>query len=119
MTIHQPRTDILEIFDKIILLSAGKTVYFGPLESSLTYFSELGYPLPSKTNPSDYFLDIITPDQRSERQKEESNKRIEFFQSSWEKKSEASRLNFQLQLFPSIILQTGPTVGTMIFLLTQ
>ena len=29
MTIHQPRTDILELFDKIILLSAGKCVWFG------------------------------------------------------------------------------------------
>ena len=29
LTIHQPRTDILELFDKIILLSIGKPVWFG------------------------------------------------------------------------------------------
>ena len=29
MTIHQPRTDILELFDKILLLSRGQTVFFG------------------------------------------------------------------------------------------
>jgi ABC-type multidrug transport system ATPase subunit len=32
LTIHQPRTDILELFDQIILLSVGKTVYFGSTE---------------------------------------------------------------------------------------
>lgn len=63
MTIHQPRTDILELFDKIVLLSSGKTVFFGPLHDGLLHFSSLGYPLPEKTNPSDFFLDIITPDQ--------------------------------------------------------
>lgn len=29
MTIHQPRTDILNLFDKVLLLSAGKQVWFG------------------------------------------------------------------------------------------
>ncbi|KAJ1327234.1 hypothetical protein BSLG_010576 [Batrachochytrium salamandrivorans] len=29
MTIHQPRTDILELFDKIILLSMGRCLWFG------------------------------------------------------------------------------------------
>nr|KAJ3418998.1 ATP-binding cassette sub- G member 2 [Polyrhizophydium stewartii] len=29
MTIHQPRTDIINLFDKLILLSMGKTIWFG------------------------------------------------------------------------------------------
>ncbi len=32
MTIHQPRTDILEMFDKIALLSVGRIAFFGPLD---------------------------------------------------------------------------------------
>jgi ABC-type multidrug transport system ATPase subunit len=37
MTIHQPRTDILEQFDKIILLSAGKLVWYGKTEGKNDY----------------------------------------------------------------------------------
>ncbi|KAJ3087492.1 ATP-binding cassette sub- G member 2 [Quaeritorhiza haematococci] len=86
MTIHQPRTDILELFDKILLLSAGRTVFFGPLSGSLSHFESLGFPLPPKTNPSDFFLDIITLDQRSDELKEESLKRINMFHEAWESK---------------------------------
>lgn len=63
LTIHQPRTDILDLFDNIILLSMGKTVFFGHLDDGLKHFASLGYPLPDKTNPSDHFLDVVTPDQ--------------------------------------------------------
>jgi hypothetical protein len=88
MTIHQPRTDILRSFDKIVLLSAGRTVFFGPLDASLAYFEKHGFPLPSETNPSDFFLDIITPDQRSPSLREKANKRIVLFQEAWATESQ-------------------------------
>ncbi|KAJ3088572.1 ATP-binding cassette sub- G member 2, partial [Quaeritorhiza haematococci] len=84
MTIHQPRTDILELFDKILLLSMGKLTFFGTLGDSLTHFESLGYPLPPKTNPSDFFLDIITLDQRTEALKEASLARITKFHEAWD-----------------------------------
>ncbi|RKO90319.1 P-loop containing nucleoside triphosphate hydrolase protein [Blyttiomyces helicus] len=83
MTIHQPRTDILELFDRCILLSTGKTMWFGTTQDALDHFSALGYPLPPKTNPSDYFLDIITLDQRSEELRAASLKRITQFSAAW------------------------------------
>jgi ABC-type multidrug transport system ATPase subunit len=51
MTIHQPRTDILELFDKIILLSAGRTLFYGTLGEALDFFTSLDFNLPPKTNP--------------------------------------------------------------------
>ncbi|KAL3895831.1 MAG: hypothetical protein SGCHY_004460 [Lobulomycetales sp.] len=83
MTIHQPRTDILELFDKIILLSAGRIVFFGCLEDAISHFESLGYPLPPRVNPSDYFLDVITLDQRNDEKKQESLQRIEMFTQAW------------------------------------
>jgi ABC-type multidrug transport system ATPase subunit/ABC-type multidrug transport system permease subunit len=85
MTIHQPRTDILELFDKIILLSAGKTLWFGDLDGAIEHFDRLGYPLPPKTNPSDFFLDTITVDARTPELFETSSKRIQLFYNSYEK----------------------------------
>ena len=83
-TIHQPRTELLELFNSLILLSAGKTVYFGPLTGALDHFETLGYILPPKTNPSDFFLDIITPDLRSEDQRTTSYNRIDKFKKEWQ-----------------------------------
>jgi ABC-type multidrug transport system ATPase subunit len=83
MTIHQPRTDILELFDKIILLSAGKTLWFGDLDGAIAHFGNMGYPLPPKTNPSDFFLDTITPDRRTPELFEESMERIKRFYASY------------------------------------
>ena len=41
VTIHQPRTDILELFDKIILLSMGKSVWFGPTSDCIDHFQKV------------------------------------------------------------------------------
>ncbi|RKO89550.1 P-loop containing nucleoside triphosphate hydrolase protein [Blyttiomyces helicus] len=87
MTIHQPRTDILELFDRSILLSTGKTMWFGSTADALDHFGSLGYPLPPKTNPSDYFLDIITLDQRSEELRTSSLKRITWFAAAWNERA--------------------------------
>ncbi|KAJ3271639.1 hypothetical protein HDV01_006509 [Terramyces sp. JEL0728] len=90
MTIHQPRTDILDLFDKILLLSIGKTMWFGSTPDAVTHFENLGYRLPPKTNPSDYFIDIITIDQRGQEQREASLKRIEEFEKAFKSIQQSS-----------------------------
>jgi len=62
-TIHQPSTKIfLEYFDKVILLSKGKVAYFGGTKEAHDYFSDIGYPVPAMTNPSEHFLELLNPD---------------------------------------------------------
>ncbi|KAJ3101116.1 hypothetical protein HDU97_001641 [Phlyctochytrium planicorne] len=75
----------VEMCDKILLLAGGESVFFGPLDHALEFFSKMGYPLPPKVNPSDHFLDIVTVDQRSKELMEESSQRIEKFARAWEK----------------------------------
>ena len=61
-TIHQPSTDILARFDRIICLCEGRTIYDGkPLEIP-QYFADLGYPPPAHTNPADHVLTIVNDD---------------------------------------------------------
>jgi ABC-type multidrug transport system ATPase subunit len=38
-TIHQPSTDVYGLFSKIMLLSEGKVVYFGPTAHVINYFN--------------------------------------------------------------------------------
>jgi ABC-type multidrug transport system ATPase subunit len=54
-TIHQPNSYIFGLFDQLMLLSAGEVVYYGPASQAHVYFSRLGYELPLRVNPADFF----------------------------------------------------------------
>lgn len=57
-TIHQPRSNIVALFDSLILLARGKTVYSGPLSSCQSYFEQIGYYCPPGFNIADYLVDL-------------------------------------------------------------
>ena len=59
--IHQPRRQIFNLFDSVLLLGVGgNTVYHGPLDEIVDYFSNLRYTLPIGENVADWLLDIST-----------------------------------------------------------
>ena len=53
-SIHQPRSDIFELFDKILLVSAGRVAYFGTKDGIVPFFSKLGFVCPKYCNPADF-----------------------------------------------------------------
>ncbi|KAK4447596.1 hypothetical protein QBC34DRAFT_409083 [Podospora aff. communis PSN243] len=57
-TIHQPRSNIVALFDRLILLAKGKTVYSGPLHQCQDYFEHIGYSCPPGFNIADYLVDL-------------------------------------------------------------
>ncbi|XP_076831244.1 ATP-binding cassette sub-family G member 8 [Brachyhypopomus gauderio] len=65
LSVHQPRSDIFQLFDLVVLLSSGSAVYCGPAKDMVPYFSSLGHPCPRYCNPSDYYVDLISVDRRS------------------------------------------------------
>ncbi|XP_036429733.1 ATP-binding cassette sub-family G member 8 [Colossoma macropomum] len=65
LSVHQPRSDIFQLFDLVVLLSSGSAVYCGPAKDMVSYFTSLGYPCPRYCNPSDYYVDLISIDRRS------------------------------------------------------
>ncbi|EDQ91872.1 uncharacterized protein MONBRDRAFT_19734 [Monosiga brevicollis MX1] len=77
-TIHQPRSTITNMFDKLLLLSEGQTIYFGEAHTAVDYFAQVGYPCPSSFNPADFYLDLISLDQRSAESQRITTKRIEY-----------------------------------------
>ena len=64
VVLHQPRYEVFRMFDDIMLLSAGKTVYFGPSDGVVPYFEKLGHPVPKDTNPADALIDAISGEDR-------------------------------------------------------
>uniref|UniRef100_A0A8C3CQN5 Broad substrate specificity ATP-binding cassette transporter ABCG2 n=1 Tax=Cairina moschata TaxID=8855 RepID=A0A8C3CQN5_CAIMO len=61
-SIHQPRYSIFRLFDSLTLLAAGRMLYHGPAQQTITYFQSIGYECEPYNNPADFFLDIINGD---------------------------------------------------------
>ncbi|KAK4271295.1 hypothetical protein QN277_020006 [Acacia crassicarpa] len=61
-SIHQPSSEVFQLFHNLCLLSSGETVYFGPASEANEFFATNGFPCPSLYNPSDHFLKIINKD---------------------------------------------------------
>ncbi|KAJ3155803.1 hypothetical protein HK101_001517 [Irineochytrium annulatum] len=59
-TIHQPRSDVFTLFDQVLVLARGSTVYCGPARDAGSYFREHGAPCPEGYNIADHLLDIAT-----------------------------------------------------------
>jgi energy-coupling factor transporter ATP-binding protein EcfA2 len=57
-TIHQPKSNIVALFDQLVLLAKGRCVYSGPFEKCQGYFEEQGYPCPPGFNIADYLVDL-------------------------------------------------------------
>ena len=57
-TIHQPRSNIVALFDRLILLAQGYMVYSGPASTCQQYFDKAGYPCPPGFNIADFLVDL-------------------------------------------------------------
>ena len=83
MTIHQPRLNLLRLFNAIIILSQGKVVFFGSVDDALDHFARLGYHCPERDNPADYFLDLATVSNKSPEEHEASQARVNTLINAW------------------------------------
>ncbi|TVU10848.1 hypothetical protein EJB05_44401, partial [Eragrostis curvula] len=60
--VHQPCSEVFELFHGLCLLASGKTIFFGPAANAAAFFTSNGYPCPPMRNPSDHFLRTINRD---------------------------------------------------------
>eukprot|EP00753_Platysulcus_tardus_P022749 PLAT9965.2.p2 GENE.PLAT9965.2~~PLAT9965.2.p2 ORF type:complete len:560 (+),score=296.57 PLAT9965.2:483-2162(+) len=59
-SIHQPRSNIFDLFDHLLLLDGGQAVYDGRIRSVIPYFHRIGFPVPPLTNAADFLMDVVT-----------------------------------------------------------
>lgn len=88
-TIHQPRSDIFFLFDRITLLSKGHPVYSGLTKDCLGWFEGL-HPggLKPHVNPADYLIDMAAVDNRTREAEVESQTRVDRLLSAWRMESD-------------------------------
>lgn len=82
--IHQPRSSIYALFDRLLLLSEGRLMFFGDAKDALQYFEGLGFHCPSLFNPADYFLDILSIETKTIEMEESSLNRVDAFAKAWQ-----------------------------------
>ncbi|KAL1616582.1 hypothetical protein SLS54_008317 [Diplodia seriata] len=87
-TIHQPRSEIWDLFDNLVLLTKGHPAYSGPAADALSYFAGLGYELPPFVNPAEHLIDIVAVDIRSPELEEASTARVEGIKAAWTQHAE-------------------------------
>lgn len=56
LTIHQPSSEIWELFDRLTLLKRGRVMYEGRRDGVPNKFASCGYPLPTNYNPADWVM---------------------------------------------------------------
>ncbi|RUS79955.1 hypothetical protein EGW08_012299 [Elysia chlorotica] len=55
MSVHQPRSDIVNMLDKIAILTGGQLAYLGTPSQMVPYFTGIGYTCPLNENPCDIY----------------------------------------------------------------
>ncbi|KAL4862775.1 hypothetical protein BDV12DRAFT_206988 [Aspergillus spectabilis] len=93
-SIHQPSTTTFQLFDKVLLLSSGRTCYFGPITNVQSYFERIGYSIPASMNPAEFLLDIISSD--FDNDMGGAQERVSEIQKSWTESAEAQAITRQV-----------------------
>jgi ABC-type multidrug transport system ATPase subunit len=60
--IHQPRVEIFDLLDDLLVLNAGSQMYLGKAAEAQGVFEKLGHTFPAGSNPADVILDILIND---------------------------------------------------------
>ncbi|KAK2509618.1 hypothetical protein MC885_011329 [Smutsia gigantea] len=68
ISVHQPRSDIFRLFDLVLLMTSGTTVYAGAAQHMVHYFTAAGHPCPRYSNPADFYVDLTSIDRRNREQ---------------------------------------------------
>ncbi|KAH8378019.1 hypothetical protein KR093_008498, partial [Drosophila rubida] len=61
-TIHQPSTNIYNLFNLIYVLSSGQCTYQGTPQNTVTFLKTIGLECPAYHNPADFLLECVNGD---------------------------------------------------------
>ncbi|KAJ4400756.1 hypothetical protein N0V85_005678 [Neurospora sp. IMI 360204] len=103
--IHQPRVEIFEMLDDMILLGNGQLIYEGPQSQAKTFFEQMGFVFPPGANCSDVITDIITGNGRPYKKDGDVSK--EALIGHWAKGSRVSILTEEDEDRPSDTILAG------------
>ncbi|PQE16403.1 ABC transporter protein [Rutstroemia sp. NJR-2017a BVV2] len=87
-TIHQPRSEIWNLFDDLIVLSRGSPIYSGPAVECVPWFNNQGLQLPQFVNPAEFIIDISAIDDRTPEREKVTKTRVDTLKETWRLKNQ-------------------------------
>ncbi|KAJ2906218.1 hypothetical protein MKZ38_002643 [Zalerion maritima] len=91
-SIHQPSTSSFNLFDQVLLLSAGKSHYFGPVSGITDHYErEMGIDMPLHSNPAEFLLDLVNID--FDLEQDSATQRLTELQGKWSSSSRCKNLS--------------------------
>ncbi|OLN97692.1 putative ABC transporter ATP-binding protein/permease [Colletotrichum chlorophyti] len=87
-TIHQPRSEIWDLFDNLVILTKGSPVYSGAAKDCVPWFEGMGFKLPPFVNPAEFVIDVAAIDNRTPELEEETTARVDQLKAAWARESE-------------------------------
>lgn len=107
MSVHQPSYRILNLLDRLILLSHGNTVFGGSPANLPDFFSQFGHPIPENENRTEFALDLI----RELEETPEGTKNLVEFNKSWQRTKSPKNNNHESKSSISLTDAIGQSVS--------
>ncbi|EEH36424.2 ATP-binding cassette sub-family G member 4 [Paracoccidioides lutzii Pb01] len=99
-SVHQPSTATFETFDKLLVLSAGRTCYFGPGSEMKHYLDKSGHTMPLQMNPAEFILDLVNIDFVYDQDSAASQ--LAQIHMNWDNSEESLRVQTEIQKLANI-----------------
>ncbi|VDK82078.1 unnamed protein product [Litomosoides sigmodontis] len=80
-TIHQPSSQVFNMFDNVCFMSMGKVIYFGPITEVCKFFRSVGFICPETYNPADHVIKTLSVTQNEQ----ECQTRVDKIRTEFEK----------------------------------
>ncbi|XP_066234476.1 ATP-binding cassette sub-family G member 5 isoform X2 [Saccopteryx leptura] len=119
LTIHQPRSELFQLFDKIAILSYGELVFCGTPVEMLEFFNGCGYPCPEHSNPFDFYMDLTSVDTQSKEREMETYRRVQMIESAYKESAvyqkilESIESTKRLKALPLVPFKTKESPGAL------
>lgn len=108
-SIHQPSTSTFNLFDKLLLLSGGRTHYFGSVSRVLPHFERQGLQVPHHINPAEFLLEHVNIDFATD--KEAAALRLDESHEQWRASDVAAQLSTSIEAAEKGLQQLGLNEG--------
>ena len=93
-SVHQPSSATFALFDKVQLLSEGKTCFYGSTKEVSSHFGRIGQPMPIHINPAEFILDLVSTDFAKD--SSHAHQQLAKIHDSWNKSPERATLLNQI-----------------------
>ncbi|KAJ1941363.1 hypothetical protein GGF37_003585, partial [Kickxella alabastrina] len=130
--LHQPSSEMFELFDDIVIIFEGRIVYTGERANLIDYLARIGYPCAIYSNPADHIFNSMLFDIKVARANtnyvingEKMEQRAQFMSEMWQQSKEATALQRRInnpELTPigaTQLRRTSPPMVQLHYLLKQ